>query len=174
MIEKLTYIFSNVNGWLKFAESKHAVIIAFNGAAIFGIIQICFNSKTNYPILLEIYLYNVILFLALSILISLISFFPQTKLKWLWPSQKISIGDNLLFYDNIKKYDEETYLKALYKSMDKDVSSFSDMEFYFANQIIQNSKIVSRKYQYFKLALILDICALLTPIIGLILNLLIK
>ena len=69
MTERLNIIFLNVNEWLKFAELKHAVIIAFNGAAIFGIFQIFINSETNYPILLNIYLYNTILFLALSILI---------------------------------------------------------------------------------------------------------
>ncbi len=148
MTERLNIIFLNVNEWLKFAELKHAVIIAFNGAAIFGIFQIFINSETNYPILLNIYLYNTILFLALSILISLISFFPQTKLKWLWTSQEISDENNLLFYGDIKKYDEESYLKALYKSVGKETSSFLDIELYYANQIIQNSKIVSRKFKY--------------------------
>ena len=38
--QQLYQVFNNVNDWLKFAEAKNAMLIAFNGASIFGIIKL--------------------------------------------------------------------------------------------------------------------------------------
>lgn len=39
MEERLKFIFANVNEWLRFAEAKNGVLVAFNGAAIWGTLQ---------------------------------------------------------------------------------------------------------------------------------------
>ena len=39
MDQRLRYIFTTVNEWLRFLETKHTALIALNGAAIIGLIQ---------------------------------------------------------------------------------------------------------------------------------------
>ena len=43
MNKELLLIFSNINEWLRFAEAKNAMIIAFNGASIYGIVKLPFK-----------------------------------------------------------------------------------------------------------------------------------
>ena len=38
--ERLQKIFTNVTDWLKFAETKNSMLIAFNGASIFGFVKL--------------------------------------------------------------------------------------------------------------------------------------
>lgn len=160
MEERLRYIFSNVNDWLKFAEAKHAVIIGLNAAAIWAAIRIPYDSKdTHIDTTIQFIFISI---LTISILISFFSYFPKTKIPfhWLWNQQNSHDTDNLLFYNDIKKYESYTYLQKLYDNAKKSKKEFSKLEIDYAAQIIYNSKIASYKYTLFKLCLILDLIAI--------------
>lgn len=102
MEDRLRDIFSNVNDWLKFAESKNAVIVAFNGAVIFGTLQIV-NIKSETNIIIKLYVLTLLLFMILSFITALISFLPRIKLHWLLRNKAIESNDNLIFYGDIVK-----------------------------------------------------------------------
>lgn len=171
MEDKLRTIFDNVNDWLKFAESKNAVLIIFNGGAIYGILNLYSNLKAedlNY-FRLPLIIYTALTVLAMLIL--LISFLPQTKLRWLFSFEKKNGKENLLFYAHIARYDEASYLNAICKYSGKEEASFSEYEKALANQIINNSIITLKKYYYFKVSLITTILAIIIPFFILIIRL---
>lgn len=89
MEDKLKSIFENIKDWLKFAETKNGVIVAFNGSAIFQIFQIIEDIRSS-----DIYflcLIILLVFWTFSFLTALISFFPRTKIPFfLRRSEKVS------------------------------------------------------------------------------------
>lgn len=167
MEDKLKSIFSNVNDWLKFAETKNALMIPFSGVIIFGALAYL-KADTGVPAFVRYYIMNLVIFQGLALTTVLCSFLPQTKIEWLWKNEACQDGDNLLFYGHIKKYDQIKYLEALYKANEKSPGNFTKMEKDYAAQIIINSKITARKCRYFKISFWFVAWALLTPILGVI------
>ncbi len=169
MEERLKNIFANINDWLKFAEAKNAAIIAFNGATLFGILQIIANKKLTDLLIVHYFLWAFIILEILGILIALFSFLPELKIPLLG-SKKRKLDpkkDNLLFFGHIVKFKPEEYLRALYASIGLEKKEgFEKLELHFANQIIVNSKISLRKYHFFRIALWLTIAGILSIIIG--------
>ncbi len=163
MEEKIRVILINVNDWLKFAESKNAVLILFNGGAIYGVLNLYLNLKIENPNFFKAPFIVYMVLSVLSILILLLSFLPQTKLHWLFSFKTTDKKDNLLFYAHIAKYDEESYLKSICKYFGEKEGHFSEYEKALANQIINNSKIALKKYYYFKASLFTTILAIIIP-----------
>lgn len=162
--EQLYRVFNNVNDWLKFAEAKNAMIIAFNSASIYGITQL-FNLEyvKNSGTLIN-YLILVIIVLVFSTISSLISFAPRVKIikgGWYAP------GDipNVLFFEYLKTKNNEEIIKEI--TGVSNVNSYATIEKDIAEQIKQNSIIASRKYSYFTIAVWLTIAAYITiPLAG--------
>ena len=77
MNKDLLEIHNNVKDWLKFAEAKNAMIIAFNGASIFGISKMPILDYGNSFGFWEWYFLFSIVFLVFSTLTALISFIPS-------------------------------------------------------------------------------------------------
>ena len=168
IIEKrLESIFKNVNDWLKFAEEKHAVYIAFSGVAIFGVLNIL-KEYTKLDIFFKIYLISFLIFLIAGIIISLLSFIPITKLSSNQKKSNKNEINNLLYFGNIQKYTDTDYLTSLYNAYNLITSEYNKIEKDYALQIIINSKICYRKYKYFRISLWLLISGILTPVIGVI------
>ena len=150
--------FSNVNLWLNFAEAKNAANIAFVVACIAAIFSL--QSK------------NAILFITCVLLIgsgmsSLISFLPMlgNKERKNFPikkGKKKITGDNLIFFENIKKYSVDDYIKQISKMYWGD-DKFAPTKYQIdlSEEIVCNSNIASRKYKLFKIAVYLDIVAFL-------------
>ena len=154
----LEKIFSNVNYWLAFAEAKHAM----NIGAVIALLSIILDIQANN---LLIGLSCVLL--IISGVISLASFIPILHIKK--NDQKDIKKENLIFYDDIKKYSEQDYLKKIHEcSAGKNDDSYEKINFYFSEEIVINSKITSRKYELFKSAMILDILSLFLLIIWII------
>lgn len=168
MEEKLKYIFTNVNDWLKFAEAKNGVLIAFNGAAIFGLLQ-SKSSITNDH--LSSYLFCICVpILIMGIGISLFSFLPVLKLFF----KEIDCSDeakakrvehSVFYFEHVKQFGYEEYLEKLYKAGGLQVPSpLPPIEADLSHQIITNAGIAWRKNIAFRIAAGLTLILLLIPI----------
>jgi len=165
MEEKLKSIYLNIHDLLKFAEAKNAMVIAFSGAAILGLLKIICDSK---EMLWYIHWY-LLFFISLSLLalmVSLVSFAPQTKVAWLGLCREPKGHDNLLFFGCIQHYKPIEYLKSLKEATDIKNNSFTKLELDYAEQIITISKIASRKYVFFRTSIWLLISGVATPLLA--------
>jgi hypothetical protein len=160
MENQLKDIFSNINDWLKFAETKTATLLAGNGMIIFGLFRIFKDSNEIH----NAYISTAIILLSLSIFTNLLSLIPSLKVPFLLLNKDTKKNDNLLYFLDIAKYETNNYLKKLNNSIEK----FTDFEKYYAEQIIINSKIALMKYRLFKIAIILTSFAIFIILIALI------
>lgn len=162
--EQLYKIFNNVNDWLKFAEAKNAMIIAFNSASIYGITQTfnldCIKNST----FLTNYLFFVIILLVFSTICSLISFAPRVKII---KGGYYAPGNipNVLFFEYLKTKTNIEIIKEVTGVLDE--KTFATIEKDIAEQIKQNSIVASRKYSYFTISVWLTMAAYITfPLAG--------
>jgi hypothetical protein len=162
--EQLYKIFNNVNDWLKFAEAKNAMIIAFNSASIYGITQTfnidCIKNST----FLTNYLFFVIILLVFSTICSLISFAPRVKII---KGGYYAPGNipNVLFFEYLKTKTNIQIIKEVTGVLDEE--TFTTIEKDIAEQIKQNSIVASRKYSYFTISVWLTMAAYITfPLAG--------
>jgi hypothetical protein len=162
--EQLYRVFNNVNDWLKFAEAKNAMIIAFNSASIYGITQLFDLEYVKNSGTLTNYLIFVIIVLVFSTIFSLISFAPRVKIikgGWYAPSDI----PNVLFFEYLKTKTKEEIIKEI--TGVSNVNSYTTIEKDIAEQIKQNSIVASRKYSYFTIAVWFTIAAYITiPLAG--------
>jgi hypothetical protein len=165
MEEKLEKISENINKWLSFAEAKNAAIIAFNGGAIFGLFKMApQNSEFNN---LHPAMYLFLIFLFISLYISLSSFTAKLNPEKFNKLENISNDDNLLFYGHICKYNSETYLEKIFIRYGE-CREPSKYEKDLANQIVINSKIAVEKYKKFNCSLKCILLGIIAFIINLI------
>lgn len=159
MEERLREVFKNINDWLKFAEAKNGALIAFNAGLLFGTLRWFKGKEETIEI---VFCLVIISIFALSLLLSLWSFFPKTKAPWHYVMSSIAEQnekDNLIFFGDLIKYgksDYRNYLIKLSESADENLNEFSKIEIFYADQIIVNSKIAYEKYSIFKASLIMN------------------
>lgn len=150
MNQDLLETFKNAKEWLNHAESKNAMLIAFNGAAIFGLVQFFdFEFITN-SVFLNYYLVISIGLLVISLLLSFLSFVPKLKIV---PSASHSkkLGEiNSLYFEHLKELDRESIYKAITGFDPEQDKNRIDLD--LAEQIQQVAKIASRKYMHFTIA----------------------
>ena len=161
--EKLLKVFGNVNDWLKFAEAKNAMLIAFNGASIVGTIRLFDIVTINNSIFLSNYVLFVNICLIFSTVNCLVSFAPRVNIfKGIYSSGKIP---NVLFYEYLKgKSSKEIYQEI---TGDPDYKKSTTFEKDLAEQIKQNSIIASRKLSHFTISVWITISAYISlPVAG--------
>ncbi len=163
MEDRLKYILSLVNDWLKFAESKNAALLAADTALGLGLYKILRSDMPGSQSAI-LYVGFVISLLFVGAFICLVSFIPRTTIPWLATTHRPKEDDNLLFYGDIAKYDPKRYIASLYKQSGNDVSEIKAYEEDLAEQIIINSRIALQKYGLFKTALWINVIAGVTPI----------
>jgi len=164
MEERLRYILSTVNEWLKFAESKNAALLTADGVAVFGILTALGNANLPHSWMLR-YVYFCVSLLAIATIVCLLSFIPQLQVPRLVTRRSPKGEDNLMFYGDIANYNSFGYLKALYaRERDKQGTIADPIEEDYAQQIVVNSRIALRKYGYFNVALWLTVLAALSPV----------
>ncbi|AAM04974.1 Pycsar system effector family protein [Methanosarcina acetivorans] len=164
MDKNLYDILLNINEWLKFAEAKNAALIALNAAAIFGMVSILTTENLSLNQCLIYYSYSFILFNLLSLSFALFSFWPQVQCS----HNSIEKSENLLFFGDIVNCNEKEYLSKLFDSCQIREEQYRPIDLDYAEQIISNSKIATRKYSFFKIALWLTISAFLSPVFSVI------
>jgi len=162
MEERLKYILTQVNDWLKFAEAKNAALLAVNSALIFGTISIL-NEKCFFPIWLLIYLYIALVVVIIATAICLISFIPNTKIPLISSKMNLLKGGNPIYYGDIAEHNVDSYLESLYQSTGLEFKGIKDIEKKYAEQIICNSRIAVKKFRLFSTALWLTVSCVLTP-----------
>lgn len=169
--EKLDKVFTNVNSWLVFAEAKNASLLALNGAGIYGLVSVLLNGDYNGGKYLTLYLWVAVVFLCLGIVVALLSFSPVISVfdgkKKLLSQNKDNL--NLLFYGDLVKYDcAIEYIVDIYKhyfKADIDENAVKKIHLDYADEILINSRITVKKYTLFKYALLMDLSAVLTPVL---------
>jgi hypothetical protein len=148
--KKLIFLFNNVNDWLKYLETKNAVLATILGAAIFGILTLL-NTKDCFIKDYKISFICLVIFLFAGIIASLISFFPLRKFNFFnEPDQ----NDNVFYYGSIAKYSYINYEELIKKKLN--IQGNLQLNEYcedLIKQIIINSKITERKTKIFSLNL---------------------
>lgn len=166
MEEKLKYIFSNVNDWLKYSEAKNGVLLALNGGIIMGI----FSLLKDISILIAPYIKWLILpCFMLSLIILLISFLPirDKFFKRNFDLSSVKLTElNLFYFGDLKYLTTTIFLKRIYEAYNKDVpNEFPQIERNLANQILNNSTIADRKLTLFTISAYIDFAAVIITII---------
>jgi hypothetical protein len=158
--QKLFVIFQNVNEWLKFAETKNAVLLAFSGTGMAAIFTLL-STVQNLPNSLRIGLLISTFLLCSCSLICALSFLPKINLdRMLWvtgnrfQAMAPQAGDNLYYYGHLKKYNAQTLSNAINTSyLNGGIAQPYGKESQdLATQITINAEIAFRKYRYFTCA----------------------
>jgi hypothetical protein len=157
--DKLLSILAIVNEWLRFAEAKNAVLLAFCGAGITAIATFLAAGKPlTWPT--TIGLGTCALLLGISSLVSSLSFIPKTDLDHLiWRRQRPknnartsqASNDNLYYFNSLRKYGSYSLLDALNKDYfeGRIAKPYKKEDLDLASQITINSDIASGKFMLF-------------------------
>lgn len=166
-IPLLRDVLAFVDGHVKFAETKNAAILAADAGIIIGVAQIVSGSTLDGWKLL--YFFWVAGMALLSAIAALVSFLPQTHIPWKRTPKKAEAKDNFIFFGDIQKYRDKAYLRALLRAAGESDAGATELERMYAEQIVINSQIASRKFTYFRYAIWLLLHGVLTPVVGLLL-----
>ena len=146
METRLQYIISNVNDWLKFAETKHAALLV--AISTFYVIIVDHFPNKNYScIKYDLWLSGSLL-IFISGICSMISFIPFLKFSWGKNKGLSSAMHNLFYFGDIAKYSAFEYLNALYNAQLIE-SPNNKIELDLAGQAVTNSQIAVYKYRTF-------------------------
>lgn len=158
-------IIDRVSEWLKFAEGKHAILIGFNGAAIFAIISILLND-VEIPIPVFYYLLYVCSMLLFSMITSLISFVPmlvkpENNNKYF----NLDISKrNLLYFGDLASLEYDQLIERFAAITKFNKKNITYLHKYYAEQIINNSRIALRKYKLFSISIWFDLFGVFPPL----------
>jgi hypothetical protein len=100
--ERLSYTFGEVAGWLHFAETKNAALLAADVAALVALAGLSRYMRSCDPV--GAALLEPVAQLTLAALCALVSFLPQVHLAWQAPTRQPKNTDNLLFYGHVAHY----------------------------------------------------------------------
>lgn len=156
MEERLRYILTTVNEWLKFAEAKNGALLVADIAILFGVFRLL-NDSTGQ----RVSIYLAIFLVIVSAISSLVSFIPQLKISSFIPKKRTKKEHSLIFYGHIAKYEPQSYIEALYAESGAEPAAIAPIEVDYAQQIIINSRIAVRKYLCFNIGLWLTVLSLL-------------
>lgn len=137
LVDTNTYIISQ----LQFIETKHGILTTINLVLVAFILGSVFDSTSEFSKFDKIYLLAIVIFLIVSVVCSLISFYPYTK--------KIGKKDNMFFFGDLSKMDNDNYIE---KYILTSVRILDDLK----RQNILLSKIVLFKIKKFNLAILIS------------------
>ena len=170
---KLLAIFQNVNEWLKFAEAKNGVLLAFSGAAITATITLLATAQ-NIPNSLNFGLLLTTILLCICALICSFSFLPKTNLEdLLWlrdrrnkkSNSQDPIKDNFWYFGHLQKYKPDELLEVLNEPYFKGSVDITKVEYKeykdIAAQITINAEIAFLKFEVFTYAIKVLIASIL-------------
>jgi hypothetical protein len=168
--QRLERILSHVNRWLEFAEKKNGALLAGNSALILGVVSRLQNAS-NIPPFAKFYVYFALLLVGAAATCCLISFLPQTQMPGLASRREANGDDNLLLFSDLADYSPADVLSALCQCTGESGAELNRLHTHYAEQIITNSRIAERKYDFFWVALWLTLAALVTPLVAAIIGL---
>src|SRR4051812_6734019 len=101
MEQRLREILAIVNDHQKFAEAKNAAILTLDGALVIAVLQLL-TSTDNIDQRLFVYLLSLTTFAAISGIVALLSFVPQTKVPGVRVIGVPEDRDTLIFFGDIQ------------------------------------------------------------------------
>lgn len=150
MKQVLKYIYSVLTENLKFAESKHGILIALNSALVVFIS----GYLTNNSITIKFLTCIVIVFAIFSLFFSFVALLSRTiKYK---KRQNFKENElNLIYYKHIINFSFEEYLKEIkrYYNFPQDYT-FDGLDYDLSKQIIANANVTYLKFTYFNFSLV--------------------
>ncbi|MHA4213478.1 hypothetical protein [Bacillus cereus] len=157
-------IYEDVREWLKFAETKNAALLTFNGVVVFGVLDKIVD-KISEPVIKTALIIGCSI-IMISIVINLISFTPLlNRLREVQSSVMNSSVEyyNLMFYGVIKDFSPQAYLDAIKIKYDIPVDQ-KNLD--FAIQIVTLSQITYGKLRFFNIGLCLTFIGFLIPLLA--------
>lgn len=161
--EQLRRLLSDVNDWLRFAESKNAVIIGLNGAAIFGLLSTFPRMFVRTGLVSQLAIWSIAM-LSLSTVVSLLSFLPRLELTQIYKSSRKGTSLNLLYFGSIAALEPDDLISGLSATDELHTRAPSKLDWQYAQQIVNNSRIAVTKYRLFTLAVWIDLFGIALPI----------
>jgi hypothetical protein len=150
-------IYKDVTEWLKFAETKNAALLTFNGVLLFGIVRILQSNVSYFTPYTKTFTACIIL-LIINICINLMSFIPaltqskKQKLKSSLSNEQVN-DLNLLYYGNLKNFNEVKFLEAIIKKYNLPANDQTDEYLKdLSLQIVTLSSIATKKYIFFSIS----------------------
>jgi hypothetical protein len=140
---ELKYMFSNINEWLKFAETKHAGLIILNTALVIGILSS--YGIIKHCLFKPSIVVGIVCF-GLSVFISIISQFPVTQNAIF--RKKVVENPNLYFFEHLANFEVQDLINNLEINYDKFNPTKLDCD--LMNQILVNARITQTKFTLFK------------------------
>lgn len=165
----LESVFKNVVDWVKFAEAKNAALIALCGAILSNLFKPLLDGTMPCGFWVRLYVYELVGLTIVSLLLALLSFVPQTRIHWMFGRLTSSSRNNVIFYGEIRNHTADDYLHALSKSVGIEHAEFSDFEKDYANQIVVNSTIAYKKFNFFRIGIWVVIGGIVTLPLGILL-----
>lgn len=165
---RLLDVLKQVNDWLKFAEAKNVGVVGLASGAIAVLLTFIIGAQA-IPSEAGLALVVGGVCLALSLLVGLLSFLPQTNLERLVTGRrgKPEATDNLFYYGHLAKYAPRHLAEALarrYAGAKPD--DLGEVHADLAEQTITNARITLRKLRLFSLAVVLFVVGVLASAIG--------
>jgi len=152
-------ILMNVNGWLKHAETKHAVLVGLTAA---GATTLCSNLNSIFSLGMVAKIWSVVslMLIVAAVITSLISFIPALRSPKPFSSAKNGTTPNPYFFSHIANM-SISELNSLLLPMN---STPLPADEWIADQIIANSRIAMRKYAMFRISVWLVLFAVAAPV----------
>lgn len=144
-----------MNYWLQFAEAKNGSLIVLDVAVI---TIICSLGLTGFYLI-----FNIIY--CMSLLLSLLSFAPNSKFVNFFSKNTKKSTDNLLFWKDVSKYNIDEYMNELDNIFETKKYKYSKIQKEIICQILSNSKIANYKYSMFSISLNIAIFGILLLLI---------
>lgn len=158
MKQTLKYIYAIVYENMKFAETKHSIILTLSSGVIaFTTFFFSNNIAEN------LFAISAIIFSLIAILYSFVALVAR-KVKLKNKNKKQNL--NLIFYKDIMHFNEETYIKEIKKEYNfTSIYTPDKMDYDLAKQIIATSKLAHIKFLYFNFAVLFLIASIICIIL---------
>jgi len=158
----LKYIYSVLTENVKFAESKHSILIALNGV----LVVFLSGYLSNNSLLIKFLTCVIIVFAILSLFFNFMALLSR-KIRY---RRNINIkkdGLNLIYYKHIINFSYEQYLEEIkkYYNFPKDYE-FDGLDYDLSKQIIAISDVTNLKFTYFNISLIFLFIELILTILN--------
>lgn len=156
-------IFNNVNGQLQFAETKNAALLTLNLAVVLGIGAILAGNDVGSS---EIrgWLFITATGVAGAGLVSLLSFLPHIgPTIYVEAAMPGPTNRNLVFFADLAKTGPVELLEAVFASTGTPAVQQNRLHESLAHQIIVNSGIASKKFAWFRTAVVATVMCAAIP-----------
>jgi hypothetical protein len=154
MEDRLRYILGLCIDWVKYAERKNAALLVAASGLVLSLIGY-FPTKTSSSGIRACFWISCAS-IALSAVLSLVSFVPQIQFPWIASRRKTGSDDNLFFFGHIADYSASELVDALYRAEGAQAIP-NKLQMDLAGQIIVNARISLNKFRLFTVAIWLTV-----------------